>query len=608
MAIATKLRLDSEKSAGSIVGNIARFGMTALLCTGCISLDVTQPNQDSTETHAKSSNDETTQTKPENSQAGPACAHTASKASFGTWIEQRCQQMFSCCGDEERTSLLGAAGNDVAGCKKGLTQALLSKHSSPQTAKILDDLDSELAAALYLISTEATEVRAGCLSACMTAQLAKGCETGHANHRCTAPDNYPGGPCDPHLIFEGTLGENDPCDPALVDAGLDVQCRYGLDCKPRSDGTHRCTPVAALGEACLLSRTRQGSCEHDAVCHPGSKTCVKGALVGEACDHGDASSFVGCSPGLECGLDRRCIPACQAGAHCVNAQKQSDDRLCPENFSCYPGDFPHCRAKGGNTSACDSDGDCSPAQYCSGAQMESPEGAPIAGECRARIGSGSCTRNRMCNANSFCNTQGQCTPKLAEDKPCTSSSQCSAAAPLCASVDRDAKGATQTLRSVCLSGPRASSTCVVKDSALQDAELYQSYLRPEVLRVQPADAPWVSVCKDGGCERSSGAPARCVAFASLDQACDHLPGEGAATCAPGLHCVSGTCKNFAATGALCDPESESWNAWDPDHRQGFPSALCNPEHSRCIETELGSHCHIDEARSGQALCAGDANP
>lgn len=613
MASMLKSRFNGLAAATrSLAGPLA---LLSLFASGCgKALEVTPPKSQSTSTQSPKSTSEpspsSTQSTGESTQAGPACALAPSKASFGSWIDQRCEQMFNCCQAPELASLLGAEVKDQGSCKRSLTAALQSKQSSAANAQIMAKLDSEFAAALYLISTDATQVRSGCLASCLESQKAQGCNKDAENQRCSAPDNYPGGPCDPHLIFEGVLGENDACDPALVEADLDVQCSYGLDCKPRSDGSHRCTPVSALGQACRVNADDpQGSCEYDAVCHPESKTCIKGAQVGEACEHSDTKAFVGCRPGLDCGIDKRCVPPCQAGASCVNVRRTSDDRLCPEHFSCYPGDFPHCKALDKGASSCDSDGDCGSTAFCSSAlENDSPEGSPLPGVCKVRLASGSCTRDRECVATSFCTRDGQCKAKLAEDQACTSSTQCSAAAPLCASVDKDAAGTSHALKSVCIKGPRDTETCLVKDAALREAKAYQFYLRPEILRVQNPNAPWLSICKTGGCENTTGAEDRCVAYASAGQACDHLPGEGAASCAPGLHCVSGICKAFAKNGEACDPASESWNAQDLPYRQGFPSALCNPEQSRCIQTVAGSHCHIDPQRRGQAICRGKEQP
>lgn len=537
----------------------------------------------------------------------PACVQGPSHASFASLIDQRCESLLGCCDADEIRSLLGLESSDRAQCNTRMMRALQSSQIDPIQAARLAQFDSALAAILYTSSVQVTEVRSGCLSVCLDVLRSTGCRESQQEARCEQRNDYPGGPCDLHLLLRGTLQEGEICEAATLEAGLDTQCKYGLDCMPRSDGSYRCTPVGTLNQDCSLrADSRKGSCEHDLVCHPKLLRCQRGGSVGESCEHEDLEKFAGCRPGLECGHEKRCVPPCQAGARCADERGQSDDRLCPSQFSCYPGPTPYCNPLNAQLTLCDSDQDCGPQRYCSSAISDSPLGVDQAGQCLPRLRQGNCQRDRQCDETSYCAETQQCAPKRGPEQSCTRSSACSTSAPICASVDRDAQGKKQAFVARCVKSSWATASCTPKDPSLLDAPELQSMMHDAVLRVQNEDAPWLSVCKQGGCERSqTQGKASCQAYAALGTACDHLPGGAIPSCGPDTHCVAGRCLSFIPIGGNCDPASEQWRATDAALVQGFPSALCNPRHSRCVAQGHGSGlCLVDAERSALAICDG----
>lgn len=610
MAFALKRRPARENKSAISIAQIALCAVSSLL-VGCGSyLNVQDNGQQSstgnTSDQSSSSSSSQSSSEDQSTEPEPACALNPSQASFGAWIDARCEKMIKCCDASELTSFLGADNTQAASCKKTLTDTLMAQQSSPERAEIMNSFDASFAAAIYLVSTKTTEVRAGCLAGCMSAQAVKDCSK-RSKDRCEATDDYPGGPCDPNLIFHGTLQEKQECDPALAKAGLDVQCRYGLDCMADQGGKYRCKKVPAIGESCTPdSQALQGNCEYDAVCDPKTKTCVKGAPVGAACNHKDGESFIGCLPGLLCGQDKRCVPACQAGAQCSNEDGHSDDRRCPDNFFCHPGEIPYCMVRGNEQGSCDSDGDCPSNQYCSSAVDDSPIGAATVGACSPKKSEGECSRDGECGRGFVCDEDGQCKTRVTVDTACSKSRHCDVENPFCAFVDRKADGSFQVLSSVCSDGKRNTAACKIKDPGLTDAPALKSYLRPELLRLQTSDAPWFSVCKKGGCEQDSDGKGRCTAYAQQDQACDYLVSDALPSCAPGLVCVKGTCAALLPNDAPCDPASEEWSALDAEHSTGFDASVCDPSTSRCVREGEGSgRCRVDPERAELAICDGE---
>lgn len=553
---------------------------------------------------------ESASSTPESSAADrnePACVLGPSHASFATLVNQRCESLLGCCDADEIRALLGLDSSDRAQCSRRMMQALHSSQIDPLNAARLGQFDPALASILYMSSVQATELRSGCLSACLDVLRSKGCKENSQSARCEHRNDYPGGPCDLHLLLRGTLEQGAICEAATLEAGLDTQCKYGLDCMPRSDGSYRCTPVGTLNQSCSLrANSRKGSCEHDLVCHPKLLRCLRGGSVGESCEHEDPERFAGCRPGLECGHEKRCVPPCQAGARCADERGQSDDRLCPSHFSCYPGRVPYCNPLNAQLAHCDSDQDCGAHRYCSSARSDSPLGAAQAGQCLARMSQGSCERDRQCDEGSYCASTRRCAPKLGLDQNCKGSSACSPSSPICASVDRDAQGKVLPLAARCVQRTRATQSCIPKDPTLLDAPKLDGLRQDAVLRVQNEDAPWLSVCQQGGCERTqSQDQASCQAYAALGAACDHIPGGATPSCAPDTHCVAGRCSAFVPNGENCDPASEQWRATDAALVNGFPSKLCNPRHSRCVAQGNGSGlCLVDAKRSAFAICDG----
>ena len=349
-----------------------------------------------------------------------------------------CDLAFRCCGSGEIGWYLGPWINAANCVDRFVQHASLSADASIDLQETLGtQLQVPNVGALSrAVSDGRTKVDAEALQACVDYLQGVECNQFRRAQGRLCPAGSPLGntPCDPELIFLGTLGKNARCSSSLGS----LECKTGLVC--RTDGElgafGQCVPVSQVNEPC----TSDGGVRGRSLLLVVGRNLSEARQEGETCLFADrdyrphpATALIECRKDLSCDpLTDTCVVACQRGAKCT-LDEQCDDT---QELTCILG---RCDARRATGLPCGSDDDCQDKLFCFADPLNpgeictehSPLGTacqahsqcasgfcdPTAGHCAAPVPPGTlcpsgsdaqCDQGRCVSEQLLCTTDGDC--------------------------------------------------------------------------------------------------------------------------------------------------------------------------------------------------------